>query len=200
MKSQLLQSCQGKPHPSLPQGEGVPPKAHPNHCKPHPNHPQEEESLSNRLKHSRKEFPPFGEGWGGASTAQYNTRSHHCPCASADVDVVVGRCRCRYRTVCIAHDHHCGSQHKLHASQCHRCGTMAVLGGLRRHGGVCGQDYHFAIFRYEKYKKHSFCVGFHHFFYNFALGKRDSASPCGYFSRLGAQFYSYGSYINKPTI
>ena len=65
--------------------------------------------------------------------------------------------------------------------------------------GVCGQDYHFAIFRYEKYKKHSFCVGFHHFFYNFALGKRDSASPCGYFSRLGAQFYSYGSYINKPT-
>ena len=67
--------------------------------------------------------------------------------------------------------------------------------GLRRHGGVGGQDYHFAIFRYEKYKKHSFCVGFHHFFYNFALGKRDSASPCGYFSRLGAQFYSYGSYI-----
>ena len=66
--------------------------------------------------------------------------------------------------------------------------------------GVCGQDYHFAIFRYEKYKKHSFCVGFHHFFYNFALGKRDSASPCGDFSRLGAQFYSYGSYINKPTI
>ena len=25
--------------------------------------------------------------------------------------------------------------------------------GLRRHGGVCGLDYHFAIFRYEKYKK-----------------------------------------------
>ena len=83
-------------------------------------------------------------------------------------------------------------------------GTPAPWGGLgrapRRHGGVCGRDYHFAIFRYEKYKKHSFCVGFHHFFYNFALGKRDSASPCGYFSRLGAQFYSYGSYINKPTI
>ena len=35
--------------------------------------------------------------------------------------------------------------------------------------GVCGQDYHFAIFRYEKYKKHSFCVGFHHFFYNFGI-------------------------------
>ena len=29
---------------------------------------------------------------------------------------------------------------------------------------MCGRDYHFAIFRYEKYKKHSFCVGFHHFF------------------------------------
>ena len=82
-------------------------------------------------------------------------------------------------------------------------GTPAPWGGLgrglRRHGGMCGQDYHFAIFRYEKYKKHSFCVGFHHFFYSFALGKRDSASLCGYFSRLGAQFYSYGSYINKPT-
>ena len=82
-------------------------------------------------------------------------------------------------------------------------GTPAPWGGLgrgpRSHGGVCGRDSHFAIFRYEKYKKHSFCVGFHHFFYNFALGKRDSASPCGYFSRLGAQFYSYGSYINKPT-
>ena len=83
-------------------------------------------------------------------------------------------------------------------------GTPAPWGelgrGLRRHGGVCGRDYHFAIFHHKQYKKHSFCVGFHHFFYNFALGKRDSASPCGYFSRLGAQFYSYGSYINKPTI
>ena len=82
-------------------------------------------------------------------------------------------------------------------------GVLAPCGGLesgpKRHGGVCGRDYHFAIFHHEKYKKHSFCVGFHHFFYNFALGKRDSASPCGYFSRLGAQFYSYGSYINKPT-
>ena len=81
--------------------------------------------------------------------------------------------------------------------------TPALWGGLesgpRRYGEVCGLDYHFAIFHHEKYKKHSFCVGFHHFFYNFAPGKRDSASPCCYFSRLGAQFYSYGSYINKPT-
>ena len=88
MKSQLLQSCQGKPHPNLPQGEGVPPKAHPNHYKPHPSLPQGEgvppqahpkhykphpnlsqgeKTSSNRLKHSRNELPPLGEGWGGAS-------------------------------------------------------------------------------------------------------------------------------------
>ena len=36
----------GKPHPSLPQGEG----AH-----------------HNLLKHSENELPPLGEGWGGAS-------------------------------------------------------------------------------------------------------------------------------------
>jgi hypothetical protein len=67
MKSQLLQSCQGKPHPNLPQGEGVPPKAHPKHHRPHPSLPKEEGESSNRLKHSRKELPPLGEGWGGAS-------------------------------------------------------------------------------------------------------------------------------------
>ena len=30
--------------------------------------------------------------------------------------------------------------------------------------GVCGQDCHFAIFRYEKYKKHSFVSAFIIFF------------------------------------
>ena len=108
-------------------------RPHPNHYTPHPSLPKEEGESSNRLKHSRKELPPLGEGWGGASE-----------------------------------------------------GMAWCVDGI-------------IIFHYEKYKKHSFCVGFHHFFYNFALGKRDSASPCGYFSRLGAQFYSYGSYINKPT-
>ena len=49
------------------QGEGVPPKVHPNHYKPHPSLPKEEGESSNRLKHSRKELPPLGEGWGGAS-------------------------------------------------------------------------------------------------------------------------------------
>ena len=34
--------AKGKPHPNLPQGEGVPPKAHPNHYKPHPSLPQGE--------------------------------------------------------------------------------------------------------------------------------------------------------------
>ena len=49
MKSQLLQSCQGRePLPNPPQREGVPP---------------------NRLKHSRNELPPLGEGRGGASTS-----------------------------------------------------------------------------------------------------------------------------------
>ena len=38
---------QNKPHPSLPQGEGA---------------------TSNRLKHSKYELPPLGEGWGGAFT------------------------------------------------------------------------------------------------------------------------------------
>ena len=48
MKSQLLQSCQGcapsncKPHPSLPQGEGV---------------------SSNRLKYSKNELPPIEKGY-----------------------------------------------------------------------------------------------------------------------------------------
>ena len=35
----------GKPHPSLPQGEGAP---------------------YNHLKHNRNGLPPLGEGWGGA--------------------------------------------------------------------------------------------------------------------------------------
>ena len=57
MKSQLLQSCQGcasstcKPHPSLPQGEGVPP---------------------NHLKHNKKELLLLGESWGGT----FNKLSH----------------------------------------------------------------------------------------------------------------------------
>ena len=40
---------------------------HPNHYTPHPSLPKEEGESSNRLKHSRKELPPLGEGWGGAS-------------------------------------------------------------------------------------------------------------------------------------
>ena len=40
---------------------------HPNHYTPHPSLPKEEGESSNRLKHSRKKLPPFGEGWGGAS-------------------------------------------------------------------------------------------------------------------------------------
>ena len=40
---------------------------HPNHYTPHPNLSQGEKTSSNRLKHSRKELPPLGEGWGGAS-------------------------------------------------------------------------------------------------------------------------------------
>ena len=56
-----------KPHPNLPQGEGVPPKVHPNHYKPHPNLSQGEKTSSNRLKHSRNKIHPLGEDWGGAA-------------------------------------------------------------------------------------------------------------------------------------
>ncbi len=33
---------------------------------PHPNPPQREVASPNRLKHSKNELPPLGEGWGGA--------------------------------------------------------------------------------------------------------------------------------------
>ena len=50
MKSQLLQSCQGRePLPDPPQREGVPP---------------------NHLKHSKNGLPPLGEGRGGALGGQ----------------------------------------------------------------------------------------------------------------------------------
>ena len=128
MKSQLLQSCQGKPHPNLPQGEGVPPKPHPNHYKPHPSLPQGEG------------VPPQAHP------------KHYCPIPTTTRPIPAFPKR--------KENHQTASNTAGRNSR-----PLGGLGrGLRRHGGVGGQDYHFAIFRYEKYKKHSFCVGFHHFF------------------------------------
>ena len=50
-----------RPHPNLPHGEGKKPKQ-----RPHTSLFQEKERNYNPLKHSENEFPPLGEGWGGA--------------------------------------------------------------------------------------------------------------------------------------
>ena len=50
-----------KPHPNLPHGEEKKPKR----C-PYSNLLQGTERNHNPLKHSENEFPPLGEGWGGA--------------------------------------------------------------------------------------------------------------------------------------
>ena len=50
-----------KPQPNLPQREGKKPKQ-----RSHTSLFQEKERNLNLLKHNEKEFPPLGEGWGGA--------------------------------------------------------------------------------------------------------------------------------------
>ena len=50
-----------RPHPNLPHGEEKKPKR----C-PYSNLLQGTERNHNPLKHSENEFPPLGEGWGGA--------------------------------------------------------------------------------------------------------------------------------------
>ena len=56
-----MRTINHKPHPNLPQGEGKKPKQ-----RPHTSLFQEKERNHNLLKHSENEFPPLGEGWGGA--------------------------------------------------------------------------------------------------------------------------------------